>query len=204
MTDAAGTDRGRYLSPTRAELSGDRAELYDAIVGGPRGAQSAVIPVVDEEGRLLGPFGLMAIAPALGSAVQELGAAVRFRGAFTTANRELAILAVAAHHRCDFEWFAHADAARAAGVDDAQLEAIRAGAPPTGLDETATAIWAATRALLTGGALDQQGYREAVSVLGEEGLIELVWLCGYYSMLALALAAFDPELPEQARGAFSV
>ncbi|MFV0374312.1 carboxymuconolactone decarboxylase family protein [Microbacterium sp.] len=202
-SDAHASAPGRYLSPTPDRLSGDQAEVYDAIANGPRASQKSLVPVVDDDGRLLGPFGLMAIAPRLGAAVQEVGAAIRFHGTFAAIDRELAILVVATHHRCDFEWFAHVEAARAAGLTDPQLAAVLAGTPPNGLTPTGSAVWHAAHTLMTAGALDDDAYRAATAALGEAGLAELVWLCGYYGMLALALAAFDPELPPAARGAFA-
>ena len=200
-TSAAST--GRYLSATPDRLTAAQADVYASITEGPRRATADVVPIIDDDGRLLGPFALMAIAPQLGEAVQALGAALRFHGRFGPVTREVAILAVAAHHRCHFEWFAHEPAARTAGVTDEQLDAVREGAEPPGLDPEAAAAWRALRPMLTEGGLDDDAYAAAIGALGEEGLAELVWLHGYYSMLASALAAFDPVLPAAARGIFT-
>lgn len=194
---------GRYISPTPDELTPEQAVVYASIAEGPRKTQAGLVPVVDREGRLLGPFGLMAIAPALGNAVQAVGAALRFHGRLSAATRELATLMVAVHRTCDFEWFAHVNAALAAGITDEQLAALRAAAQPHGLDAEQAAAWAALSALQQRGALDDAEYAAAAEVLGEAGLAELVWLDGYYSMLATALAAFDPVLPGAARGVLS-
>jgi hypothetical protein len=48
--------------------------------------------------------------------------------------------------------------------------------------------------LLADGELGDAGFAEAVSVLGTEPLAALVWLVGYYGMLATALATFRPPL----------
>lgn len=201
-TGESAVDRGgRYLSPSPERLSADQLAVYASIVEGPRKSQAGLVPVLDDDGRLLGPFALMAIAPRLGEAVQAVGAALRFDGQLSAAARELSILVVAVHHRCDFEWFAHEHAARAAGLSTAQLASIRAGAEPVGLDTEGAAVWASVTAILQRGGLDETEYAAAVDVLGEALLAELVWLCGYYAMLAVALATFDPVLPEAARGA---
>lgn len=189
-------------APTRNELDPDQAALYDLIVAGPRGRDSGTIPLVDDDGRLLGPFGLMTIVPAIGHAVQDLGAAIRFRGRLTPRQRELAILTVAAHHRSEFEWFAHERAARDAGLGPTQLTALKAGGEPAGLDAEEILLTRAVRTLLRCPPPGDPEWRRVRSSLSRETLAELTWLCGYYSMLAVSMAALDPELPPAARGAF--
>lgn len=191
----------RYTAPRPDELSARQRALYAAIADGPRKQQAGVVPVIDEAGRLLGPFALMTIAPDIGDAVQSVGAALRFAGSFAPRTRELAILTVAVHRGSDFEWFAHVDAARDAGLTDAQLRAIQQHLEPDGLDAPDSCVWRATEALLAKGRLDDDEYARTVRVVGAAGLAELVWLTGYYSMLQLALATFDPALPAEVAGA---
>ena len=91
---------GRYLAPLPEELSPEQLAVYRSIAEGLRKSEAGLVPVVDEDGRLFGPFALMAIAPGLGGAVQAVGSALRFHGAIPAAARELAILMVAVHHQC--------------------------------------------------------------------------------------------------------
>ena len=65
-------------------------------------------------------------SPAVGTAQQELGAAIRYRTGFTDRMRELAILLVAAHWDSAFERESHEAIARAIGFSDDELAAIRA------------------------------------------------------------------------------
>jgi len=177
-----------------AELDAAQRAFYRQVVDGPRGRLGGV-PLVDNDGALLGPFALMAMAPALGDAVQELGAAVRYRAGLDAVMREAAILLVAAHHDCAFEWFAHEPAARKLGLNDSQLAQLRAGRPPRGLSPQRTQALIAVNAMLRTGTLDDDAFVRTRADLGEQRVAELVWLTGYYSMLALALAVFDPPNP---------
>jgi len=187
-----GPSRVPLLRPD--ELDEERARLHAEIAGGPRRSQAAVVPLVDDQDRLLGPFGLMLLAPGIGSAVQALGAALRFDESISPRSRELAILAVAAHRRSEFEWLSHENAARAAGIGADQLRALLDGAVPDGLAPVEETVVRTVRRLLDDGELDDDGYAEAVAALGTETLAALVWLVGYYSMLATALATFRPPL----------
>ena len=47
------------------------------------------MPIVDESGRLLGPFAVMLLTPEVGNAVQQVGAKIRFAAALTAREREL-------------------------------------------------------------------------------------------------------------------
>lgn len=159
-----------------------------------------MVPVADEGGNLLGPFSVMLLTPEIGDAVQQVGAALRFGGRLPTVVRELTILTVAAERGAAFEWVAHEAAARAAGVTDAQLQAVLDGTPPPGLSEDDATTVGVARTLVAGRDLDDAGYEDAAGTLGPAALAELVWLVGYYDMLALALAVFRPPgvPPDQA------
>jgi 4-carboxymuconolactone decarboxylase len=186
----------RWVTETRlaalhpSDLNPAQREVYAAITGGPGGG------VTDAEGRLLGPFNAMLHSPAVGLPLQELGAALRFRTGFSTREREIATLVVAAHWRSDFEWHAHERIGRDAGLAEHELDALRAGADPGLADARERAVWAAARRLVTGGDLDDGGYAEAAAALGERLLVELTALVGYYGTLALQLRIFRVGVPD--------
>ena len=195
----AGPPRVPLLRPD--ELDAEQSQLYADISGGPRRSQASVVPLTDEDGRLLGPFGLMLLAPRVGSAVQALGAALRFDGSLSPRSRELAVLTVAAHRGSEFEWLAHERAARAAGLGSEQLQSLLDGEVPAGLAVAEEVVVRTVRRLLVEGGLDDEGHARAVAALGTETLAVLVWLVGYYGMLATALATFRPPLSGADRAA---
>lgn len=176
---------------TPDELDERQRAVYDAIAAGPRGGGPPSVPVVDEQGRLEGPFNAMLLAPALGEALQRLGGIIRFRGALGDRARELAILTVAVHHRSGFEQRAHEILGADAGLTKSEIEAVRTGGPLDLPDAEEAAVLAVTRELLARGELDGVAYRAAVPVLGEAGLFELTTLIGYYTLLALQMRVFE-------------
>ncbi|WP_432828603.1 carboxymuconolactone decarboxylase family protein [Dactylosporangium sp. CA-092794] len=153
------------------------------------------MPITDGSGRLLGPFGLMLIAPEVGDAVQQLGAALRFRSGLSPRVRELAILTVAVAAGCEFEWWAHEQAALAAGLTVEQLQSILDGAVPDGLSDAEREAAGVSLALSRRRRLDDAEYAAAQRTLGTATLAELTWLVGYYGTLALALEVFAPASP---------
>ena len=191
--------------PPRLELIGvpemDTAQrrIHDAIANGPRRGQhqQGTVPIMDDGGRLLGPFAVMLLAPSVGGPVQEVGAALRFgtdheAPLLTDRERELGVLAVAAAHRCDFEWRAHEAAARKLDLATRQLADIADGRVPDGLTDSEAMVCRLAAIMTRDRALADDDYAAAVALLGKPKLAEVTWLVGYYSALALALAVFRP------------
>jgi 4-carboxymuconolactone decarboxylase len=176
-------------------LDDEQRSLYDAIAGGRRAQGRQLFRLVDEEGRLEGPFNAFLLQPRLGSALQALGSSVRYDTGLDDRCREVAILVVAAHWRSDFEWYAHEAVGRAAGLGDAELAAVRDGRHGA-LTGREAVVARTAAALLKRGDLDDAEYREAAEQLGQEGLFELLTLVGYYATLALQLRVFRVPAPD--------
>jgi 4-carboxymuconolactone decarboxylase len=187
-----------------ADLDDAQRAVYDAITGGPRASQAGTVPITDDAGRLLGPFAVMLLAPAVGDAIQQVGAKIRFAAALTARERELAILTVAGQLRSDFERLAHEPAARAAGLTQVQVNAVLAGEVPDGLGGSEALVCRLARVMTAERTLPDADYDAGVAVLGTERLADLTWLVGYYCALALSLAVFRPFLPEAFAAAHGV
>jgi 4-carboxymuconolactone decarboxylase len=185
----------RLPSPTPQELNPEQRALYDEIVGGPRSAGLQLFELVDRQGRLNGPFGIMLHSPAVGSALQAVGAAVRYRSVLGDRMRELAILAVAAHWSSDFELYAHVPLARRAGLTEVEIDGLVAGAEVSFEDPAELAVLQVVRALLRTSDLTEEQYAAGRDAIGEQGLVELTTLVGYYAALALQLRVFRVGTP---------
>jgi 4-carboxymuconolactone decarboxylase len=85
--------------------------------------------------------------------------------------------------------------ARRHGVPDAVVDAIGRGEdPPFQADDERT-VYALARELSETGRVGQDAYAAAQRLLGDAGLVELVSLCGYYTLVSFLLNAFDVPLP---------
>ena len=173
------------------EMTSDQKDLYRDILSGPRGQGPRAVPLASGAGGLAGPFNAMLYAPPVGHALQELGAAIRFRTELAARIREMAILMVAQAWDSAYERASHEPIGREAGLTDAEIEALRDGADPGSPDKQEQAAYSVVRAL-TGPAadLDDEQYDTAVAALGERALVELSTLVGYYATLAMQLRIF--------------
>ncbi|WP_244930253.1 carboxymuconolactone decarboxylase family protein [Nocardioides sp. W7] len=191
-------DRLSRLTPSG--LDAEQAALYDAIAGGPRASGPQHFALADRTGALEGPFGLMLHAPGVGAPLQELGAAIRYRTSLSDRHREVAILLVAVATASDFEWFAHVRVGLAAGLSTAELSDLAAGSfVPADPEEAA--VVAVCRAVLDDAGPGEEEYAAHRASLGEQTLLELVVLVGYYRTLASMLAFFTVATPVDERSA---
>jgi 4-carboxymuconolactone decarboxylase len=175
------------------EMTSDQVVLYREILGGPRGQGPRAVLLASGAGGLAGPFNAMLYAPSVGHALQELGTAIRFHTELAPRVREMAILVVAQAWDSAYERESHELLGRDAGLTDAEIEALRAGADPGFADKQEQVAYSVVRALTGPGPsadLDDQEYDTAVAVLGEQALVELSALVGYYATLALQLRIF--------------
>lgn len=179
-----------------SELAADQRALYDAIAGGPRARGPQLFALTDSAGRLEGPFNAMLLRPGLGTALQALGAAVRYGGTLTDRAREIAILVVAHHWDSPFERYAHEAVARSVGLTDAELEGLRAARVDGFADDHERLVAATAAALAERSDLTEAEYAAAEAGLGPATLFELSTLVGYYATLALQLRIFRVAAPE--------
>ena len=196
---APGSARGgRFPLLAPHELSDQQRDLYGAIAGPPRG--NGPFSIVDEAGRLSGPFNALLYSPAIGNAVQTLGAVLRFSGSLPDRTRELVICAVAAELESAYEWYAHSRVATSVGVSGTELKKLHAGESPDTLAADESAALGLTRALLRGKTVGPEVHAAALEHFGHGGITEISVLVGYYRLLAGILAAGDVPLPPAATG----
>jgi 4-carboxymuconolactone decarboxylase len=181
-----------------SELDDEQRPVYAAITEGRRSAGPALFETVAADGSLQGPFNAMLHAPRLGLALQRVGEVLRFESSLPARARELAILAVAAATRCEYEWYAHTAVARHLGVPEEVPAALAAGRRPAGVDAVEAAVLDLIAVVLPGGPVPDAAHAAARDVLGEQGVVEVVALCGYYRLLADLLRTFEVPLPDGA------
>jgi 4-carboxymuconolactone decarboxylase len=165
------------------DLTPAQRKVHDAILAGPRG-------------RVVGPLRVWIMSPELAERAQELGAFCRYHTSLPPRLSELAILVTGAFWEAGFEWHAHAPIAIRAGVPADALEAIRLGKEPKFAREDERAVYAFSRELWTKRRVSDATYRRTADLLGNETVIELVGILGYYGLISMTINTFEVPLPE--------
>jgi 4-carboxymuconolactone decarboxylase len=174
----------RLTPPSPDQLTEAQKKLRDAIASGPRG-----------EFRMEGPFGIYMEAPEYGLLAQALGGHVRLRTSVAPRLSETAILCTARHWRAQYEWFAHAIIAEKQGVKPATIKSIYAGRRPKTAPKDELAIYDFVKELYADRRVSDATYKKVQKLLGNQGAVELVGICGYYAMISMQLNVFRAPLP---------
>ncbi len=102
----------------------------------------------------------------------------------------------ARHWNAQYEWYAHKKMALAAGLDPNIIAAINHRHVPDFNDRKAQLVYEFSESLHENHNVPKLLYTEAIEMLGETGVVELVGLLGYYALVSMTLNTFEVELPE--------
>ena len=94
-----------------------------------------------------------------------------------------------------YTWWKRVDMCRTAGIPDDVIEAVRDRRRPAFVDPALEVVYDYVAELLESGRVGDSVEARALDLLGQEAVIQLVMIVGFYSMLALVSDAFEPELP---------
>jgi 4-carboxymuconolactone decarboxylase len=173
------------------DLDAEQKALWDYLLKGPRAA-SLSGPIK----YLPGPFNPWMQIPSFGKLAAEMGERLRFRSVLPGKLRELAILTAGAHWKAEFEFCAHARAARAEGLPDSVINALQAGTAVPYEDDLQRLVHNAAKDLVETGRPRGNAAEELADKLGWPSVVELVALVGFYGMVSFTLNAFDVALPD--------
>lgn len=172
--------RLKLLSPD--EMSDDQRQTYYESIASKRGSPPP-------------PMMAWLNSPEMARHATRLGAMLRYDTQFPAKLSEIAILVTARHWTAHYEWYAHKRLALAGGMDPALIEDIRCRRTPTFDDPKAKMIYDVAKSLHEGKGIAQRLYDEAVKLIGERGVVEIIGLCGYYTLVSMTLNAFQFDLP---------
>jgi 4-carboxymuconolactone decarboxylase len=173
--------RLKLLSP--GEMSPDQKQTYDESIAGKRGKPPP-------------PMMAWLNSPEMARHATRLGGFLRFDTLFPAKLSEIAILVTARHWTSHYEWYAHKRLALAGGMAPDIIDAIRDRRTPTFDDPKGQMIYDVSKSLHEGHGVSRALYDEAVQVLTERGIVEIIGLCGYYTMVSMTLNTFEFDLPE--------
>lgn len=178
----------RYPALDEASLSPEQRKVHDEIVAGPRG-------------KVVGPLRVWLHSPELAENAQALGRFARFGTQLPPVLSELAILVTARIWSSGFEWSHHAPIAATVGLPAEVIEAIGEARRPAFADPVQRAVFDASVEVHRDRRMSDASYAAALAALGLQGLIDLVGICGYYTLISMTINVFDvpddagPTLP---------
>ena len=172
----------RLQPPSLEQMTPEQRAVHDDIVSGPRG-------------KLQGPLAVWLTSPELADKAQRLGRFCRFETSLPTQLSELAILVTGRFWGAEFEWWAHKRIGLEAGLDPQLVEAVRQRRVPEFAGDDQRIVYDVATQLHRDHRISDRTYSEAVELLGETGVVDLVGILGYYTLISMTLNAFQVPLP---------
>ena len=160
-----------------------------------------VRPGTGYETGLRGPVGMWMHSPVLAEAVFDLRQRVRYGTPKDQRLTELIILTTAREISNQYEWSAHEPLGQAAGLEQDIIEVIKyrkdMNSLPSieGFGEIEQTLVQFTRELVSEEKVSTPTFNKAIELFGNEGVVDIVGLVGYYNFVAMTLKAFDVQRP---------
>jgi 4-carboxymuconolactone decarboxylase len=143
-----------------------------------------------------GPFVPLIRSPEVMLRAKAMGDYLRFNSTLGSRLNEMVILITAREWSQQYEWHAHHPIALKAGLRSEITDAIADGRRPAGMAEDEEAAYDLATEILRSKRVSDATYRRAVEKFGEQGVIDLLGVTGYYSFLAIVMNATRTGLPE--------
>jgi 4-carboxymuconolactone decarboxylase len=174
------TDRLHPIPP-EAWTDAQRAAAQD-IINGPRGA-------------LYGPFVPLLRSPELMGHAQRMGEYLRYRSAIGVRLSELAILVTAREWNQQVEWAIHAPIAQQVGITADVIDAIAHRRRPAAMLVDEAVVYDFCLELHRDKRVSDRVYQDALALFGEQGVVDLMGVNGYYTFLAMVMNTAQTAAP---------
>src|SRR5258706_5894935 len=184
-------DRLAVLKPD--QLTPEQQKLLQAIQSGPRGGDMTPEAVLQRMQR--GPFNAWMRSPELGDRLQQVGAHVRFKSSLPLRLNEMAILITARYWTSQYEWFAHLPLALKAGLDPRIAADIAENRRPKSMKDDEAAVYDFATQLHRTKKVTDAAYQRAVALFGEQGVVDLIGVVGYYTAVSMTLNVAEVPVP---------
>jgi len=146
-------------------------------------------------GRVPTPFKIWIHNPAIADPLLELGARLTRGVSLSRREREIAILLMAHHWSAEYVLEIHSREASEAGLPQAVIAELRVGIIPEIGDPRERSVCAIVADFLQKTGSNDGTFDSALAALGQEGLAELLVLCGYFTSICLAMKLYRMPLP---------
>lgn len=172
----------RFPPLTLETMTPAQREVADAIVSGPRKSMG-------------GPFNAWLRSPAMADKLQQVGAEVRYRSSLPGRLNEFAILITARAWNAKYEWYAHYPLAVTAGLSPSVAADLARGRRPRGMAADEAAVYDFATELRRDKRVSDKTYAAVQTRLGDQGVIDLIAVSGYYDLVSMTLNVAEVATP---------
>lgn len=186
MTAGSQTGGPRFPDLGREQMTDAQKRVYDAIVSGPRGS-------------VYGPFGPLLRSPELAERVQKLGEYLRFNTSLPARLNEFAIIINARLWESKYEWYVHMPLAVKGGLAQSIADDLAHNKRPANMKPDEELVYDFCMTLHRQHFVDDALFKHATTTLGEAGVMDLIGVSGYYTLVSMVLNVAEVPIPPDAK-----
>jgi 4-carboxymuconolactone decarboxylase len=182
FSGARSEDGPRFPQPTMEQLNPEQQAVAAEVL-----KQSSA--------GLGGPYGMLIKSPELLKRYLLMTDYLRQKTSLPHRLNEMAILLEARLWDAQYEWWAHEPLARKAGLSDTIIGDIRDGKRPSSMQPDEAIVYDVVTELLNKRQLSDNSFGNAKQILGEQQVVDLVAVTGFYVMVSAVVIAGRIAIP---------
>ena len=145
---------------------------------------------------IFGPFVPLLRSPEVMLRARAMGDYLRYKSVLPAALNEFAILITARRWTQSYEWAVHQPITVKAGLKPEITQALAEGRRPQGMSADEELVYEFSTELHQNQCVSDPTYSRAVTRFGEQGVIDLIGVNGYYTFLAMVLNTTRTAVPK--------
>ena len=171
----------RFPEIKREQMTDAQKRVYDEIAG--------------SRGGVRGPFGPLLRSPELADRWQRLGEYVRYKTSLPARLNEFAIIITARVWGSKYEWYAHKPLAIKGGLAESIADDLAQNKRPANMKPDEELVYDFCTTLHREHFVDEALFKRAMETLGEQGVIDLVAVSGFYVAVSMVLNVAEIPIP---------
>ena len=160
------------------QLTDEQLKIYKEIAEGPRGS-------------VVGPLKVWLNNPKFAASAQELGKYTRYESSLPPILSELAIITTGRCWSSHFEWEQHAPLAEKNGIKKEDINKIANAIRPIFKNQKLQVVYDFSAEININKKVSDELYTKSYNLLGQNSIIDIVAICGYYSLISMTINAFE-------------
>jgi 4-carboxymuconolactone decarboxylase len=145
---------------------------------------------------VFGPFVPLLRSPQVMLRFKEFGDYLRYKSTLPPKLNEFVILITARQWTQNYEWATHAPIALKAGLNPEIVKAVADGRRPAAMSEDEDLVYEFSIELHRNQSVSDATYQRALARFGEQTVMDMIGVNGYYTALAMVLNTARTPLPK--------
>jgi 4-carboxymuconolactone decarboxylase len=147
-------------------------------------------------GGVKGPFIPLLRSPELMDRLQKVGEYLRYHSVLDRKLNEFVVLITSRYWTQQFEWFVHVPLALKEGLNPAIVQALGEGRRPSQMADDEEIAYDLCDEIFRTRGVSETTYRRAIGKFGEQGVLEIIGVAGYFSMISMVMNVAHTPPPE--------